>query len=120
LCIAAIPSVARDLGQWEQQDPAVSYWFRSLMQPDNPNMSCCGFADAYYADSVEVKDGKVIATITDDRDDGPLMRPHVPIGTKIVVPQNKLKFDRGNPTGHAVIFLNHALDVYCFVQGSGI
>ena len=32
---------ARDLGQWENGDPAVREWYQSLMQPDAPATSCC-------------------------------------------------------------------------------
>jgi len=121
LALVASGAFGRDLGQWKDQDPELSRWFAELRQPDNPMMSCCGEADAYWADQVEVnQDGLVIATITDTRDDGPLGRPHVPVGTKIVVPPTKLKWDRGNPTGHTVIFLSYSLDVYCFIQSAGI
>ena len=37
---------ARDLGQWENADPAVRQWYQSLIRPDAPNASCCGEADA--------------------------------------------------------------------------
>lgn len=111
---------ARDVGQWEQSDARTSLWYRSLMQPDNPGVSCCGEADAYWADKVEIEGNKVFAIITDDRADEPLRRPHVPVGKRIEVPRHKYKFDRGNPTGHNVIFLSVTLQVYCFVQGSGI
>lgn len=110
---------ARDRGQWQGGDVAVREWFQSLMQPDNPGVSCCGEADAYWADQVEVKDGKVYAIITDDRADEPLGRPHVPLGTRIEVPNRKLKWDRGNPSGHTIIFLSSGLVVYCYVQASG-
>ena len=60
------------------------------MQPDVPNASCCGEADAYWADEVHVKDGKTYAVITDDRPDEPRGRPHVDIGTEIEIPNNKL------------------------------
>jgi hypothetical protein len=61
-------------------------------------------------------------TITDDRDDAPRKRPHVPVGTEIYIPTNKLKWDEGNPTGHSIIFLaaSGSLAVVCFVQNSGI
>jgi hypothetical protein len=76
-----VPSIykapARDLGQWEGVDPRQREWFEGLMQPDNPNRRCCGLADAYWADSYEVKDGQYIAIITDERDDKPLRRPHI-------------------------------------------
>lgn len=111
---------ARDNGQWEATDPEIREWYRSLMQPDEPRVSCCGEADAYYANKVEVIDGKTYATITDTRPDGPLGRPHIPAGTRVHVPNHKLKWDRGNPTGHSVIFLNTSLQVHCFVQGGGV
>jgi hypothetical protein len=119
-------TAARDLGQWENSDPATRLWFETLRQPDNPAVSCCGEADAYWADGVEVKNGKVFAVITDDRPDERTMpsgyvisRPHVPVGTRIEVPNYKLKWDRGNPTGHTVIFLSADRSVYCYVQGDG-
>ena len=111
---------ARDVGQWEASDPAISNWYKGLMQPDNPVMSCCGKADAYWADKVEVIGGKVFATITDTRDDKPLGRPHVPPGTRVEVPPHKMKWDKGNPTGHVVIFLGPNLSVYCFVMNGGV
>ncbi len=116
-----LPAGARNNGQWENSDPMISEWFRSLKQPDRPTVSCCGEADAYWADGVEVKDGQIIAIITDTRPDEPLGRRHVAVGTRFVVPPEKIKWDRGNPTGHIVIFL-HAIggDVLCYVTGTGI
>ena len=90
------------------------------MQPDNPVASCCGEADAYWADEVHVRDGKTFAVITDDRDDAPLRRPHIAPGTEIEIPSHKLKWDRGNPTGHNLLFVTPTGYVFCFVQGSGI
>lgn len=120
LALLTAPAAARDVGQWSESDPAISAWYSTLKQPDHPNISCCGEADAYWADKVEVEEGKVFAIITDDRPDEPLQRPHVPIGTRIEVPPHKLKFDAGNPTGHVVIFLSRNLDVYCYVQNGGV
>lgn len=111
---------ARDLGQWEGADPAVREWYRTLTQPDNPAASCCGEGDAYWADVAETKGGQLLAVITDDREDTKLARRHVPIWTRIVVPPHKIKFDRGNPTGHIVVFLNWANDVLCYVQNGGV
>lgn len=113
---------ARDLGQWENSEPAVREWFKTLMRPDFPTSPCCGEADGYWADEVHVRGGKTYATITDDRPDSPLGRPHMAIGTEIEVPDEKLKWDRGNPTGHSIIFLGAAGYgglVFCFVQASG-
>lgn len=127
-------AISRDLGQWENSDPVTKQWYQSLMRPDAPASSCCGEADAYWCDDIHVKDGATSCTITDDREDKPLRRPHVEIGTVITVPNEKLKWDKGNPTGHAVIFLANRYGaaggwgggngdptyVLCFVQGSGI
>ena len=113
---------ARDLGQWSSDDPAqqaIKEWYQSLMQPDVPEASCCGEADAYWADEIHVRDGTVYATITDDRPDDPRGRPHIDVGTEFEIPQNKLKWDRSNPTGHGVVFLSRGGYVFCYVQPSG-
>jgi len=110
---------SRDNGQWKNVDPEVSSWYKSLMQPDVPSASCCGEADAYWCDDISVRNSKTYCKITDDRDDAPLGRPHRDIGTEIEIPNNKLKWDNGNPTGHAVVFLSTGSYVYCFVQSGG-
>jgi len=111
---------ARDLGQWETQQSGVRQWFQKLMQPDNPYLSCCGEADAYWADQFEMSNGQYVAVITDDRADEPLRRPHRPVGEKIVVPNNKIKWDAGNPTGHGVIFIGVGDRVFCYVTPGGV
>lgn len=136
-CLLAImissSAIARDLGQWEGTDPVVKKWFEGLKQPDNPSVSCCGESDAYWCDDIFVRQGKTFCRITDDRDDTPLKRPHVPVGTEIFIPNHKLTWKDpqgnyvGNPTGHAIVFLslinypngNTEYNVYCFVQSTG-
>ena len=113
-------SVARDLGQWEQTDPKIREWYKSLMMPDIPTSPCCGEADAYWADEVHVRGGKTFAIVTDDRPDGPLHRSHISPGTEIEIPDHKLKWDAGNPTGHNLLFMSPMGFVYCFVQTSGV
>jgi hypothetical protein len=122
IAVLSVPplGLARDTGQWEATDATVRAWYRELMQPDNPMMSCCGEADAYYADIFEMRDDQYVAIITDTRDDAALGRPHIPAGTKVVVPNHKLKFDRGNPTGHGVIFvISSTLNVLCYIVPGG-
>jgi hypothetical protein len=122
LAIAVLLSstaLARDNGQWTTSDALVSRWYQSLKQPDHPRLSCCGEADAYHADGFEVQGDQYIAIITDTREDAPLGRPHIPPGTKVVVPANKLKWDAGNPTGHGVIFIGTRGQVYCYVTPGG-
>jgi hypothetical protein len=111
-------SVARDSGQWE--DNEVSRWYKSLMQPDVPTLSCCGEADAYWCDDIHVKGDKTYCRITDDRPDAPLGRPHREIGAEFEIPPNKLKYDSGNPTGHSIIFLSTVGYTWCFVQNGGV
>ena len=120
IAAASYPALGRDYGQWEASDPTIREWYQSLMRPDTPSASCCAEADAYWADEVHVRGGKTFATITDDRDDAPLGRPHIPVGTEVEVPPEKLKWDRSNPTGHNVLFVSRGLYTWCFVQGSGI
>ena len=91
---------ARDLGQWDGVDPLHRQWFNELTRPDYPYLPCCGLADAYWADSYEVKGDQYVAIITDTRDDRPLRRPHIENGKRVAVPNTKIKWDRGNPTGH--------------------
>lgn len=106
----------------DRTHPEQNQWYQELKQPDNPTVSCCGEADAYWADEMHFHDGKTYAVITDDRDDIPLKRPHIDNGTEIEVPQTKLKWDRGNPTGHGILFAGPApfYYVYCYVQPGGV
>ena len=111
---------ARDLGQWDGVDPLHRQWFNGLKQPDSPNLSCCGEADAYWADSYEVKGDQYVAIITDTRDDKPLGRaPHIEAGTRVAVPNSKIKWDSGNPTGHGIIFIGVGGDVFCYLPPGG-
>jgi hypothetical protein len=108
------PAAARDNGQWADSPAAVRQWFQSLMQPDNPAMSCCGEADAFEADTFEVEGNHYVAVITDGKG---LIAP----GTRIPVPNRKMKWDAGNPTGHGVLFLQvGTMNVYCYVAPGGV
>lgn len=120
--VAAVfaPARAHDDNHGGVSDPAIREWYQALMQPDNPSASCCGEADAYWADEIHVRNGKTYATITDDRPDAPLGRPHVESGTVVEIPNHKLKWDKANPTGHGVVFLSRQGFVFCYVQGTGI
>jgi hypothetical protein len=93
------------------------------MQPDNPTVSCCGEADAYWADSYEVEGDQYVAIITDNRGeiyDEKVGRATREVGTKVPVPNRKLKWDDGNPTGHGVVFLSTGGSVICYVPPGGV
>jgi hypothetical protein len=49
-----------------------------------------------------------------------LARAHVDIGTDIEIPNNKLKWDKSNPTGHGVVFLSRGGCVFYYVQPGGV
>jgi hypothetical protein len=83
------------------------------MQPDNPRVSCCGEADAFEADNFEIEGDHYIAIITDGR--GVIAN-----GTRIPVPNRKMKWDKGNPTGHGIIFISTMGDVYCYITPGGV
>lgn len=105
----------------QDYDPELSKWYRTLMQPDQPSISCCGEADAYHADSFEQRGDQYIAIITDERPDEPFRRKHIPPGTKFIVPNFKLKYDQGNPTGHGVIFVRaNDAAVLCYIPPGGV
>lgn len=112
-----MPAFAREGGDWSQVDPEVRAWIQALTRPDYPGaqLSCCGEADAYYADMGEFgDDGKVYAIITDNRGN-PL-----PVGTKVEIPPNKIQNTEGNPSGHVIVFVGAAGYVYCFIpNGTG-
>jgi hypothetical protein len=106
------------------QDTEIAKWFGNLMQPDFPQTSCCGNADAYLSDAFVVDDrGQTWAIITDDRGedwDTKVGRIRRDPGTKWLVPDHKLKYDQGNPTGHGVVFLSTNGSVICYVTPRGV
>ncbi len=85
--------------KWDNSPSSIREWFRALMQPDNPAQSCCGEADAFEADDYGVEGDHYVAVITDGHG-------MIPNGTLIPVPNRKIKWDAGNPTGHGIIFLS--------------
>lgn len=113
-------------GQYDSEDQkmveqlAISRWFQSLMQPDNPRISCCGNADAYEADDFDIVsdpptgETRYVAVITGHR-----YATAIPIGTHIPVPNAKMKFDKGNPTGHGIIFIGSQGQVFCYITPAG-
>src|SRR5262245_30834790 len=118
LSVSKAPS--RDLGQWDDVDPLVRKWFGELKQPDNPIVSCCGETDAYWADEYEVNGDQYVAIITDTRDDQWLGRAqHIEPGTRIPVPNRKIKWGSGNPAGHGIIFIGRRGDVFCYLPPGG-
>jgi hypothetical protein len=40
-------------------------------------------------------------------------------GSRISVPNAKMKWDKGNPTGHGIIFIGDRGQIYCYVTPGG-
>lgn len=135
----AVPAIlialmAAPAGAADYAAPDLSAYYEALRQPDNAAASCCGAADAYYADHVApctAADGAacaLIAIITDTRPnrrtlpDGRIIdRPPVAPGTRIVIPRHKLRRPpQANPTDHNVVFLSAAGAVFCWEPLSGL
>jgi hypothetical protein len=108
-----LPAAARDNDQWGDSPANVRQWFQSLMQPDNPAVSCCGEADAFEADTFEVEGDHYIAIITDGKG-------VIPNGTRVAVPNQKMRWDAGNPTGHGIVFIGTNGQLYCYVAPGGV
>ena len=113
LMLISLPALARDNGQWDDQPAYLRQWLQKLMQTDNPHMSCCGEADAFEADSFEVRGEQYVAIITNGKG-------AIPNGMRIPVPNQKLKWDEGNPTGHGIIFIGADGQVFCYVTRGGV
>ena len=114
-------ALAKDNETWDASPAHVRQWFQSLQRPDYPGQSCCGESDAYWADSFAAQGNQYIAIITDEREIPG--RPPIPVGTHILVPNEKIKWDRGNPTGHGVIFVRwyepETANIFCYVPPGG-
>lgn len=111
--VAVGSAQAREDGNWSRGTEMVRQWFAELMRPDNPSLSCCGEADAYESDEfTQSPDGHYEAVITREK------APYA-AGTHIFIPDEKIKWDKGNPTGHGWIFIGSEKQIYCYVTPSG-
>lgn len=113
LIIMSSCAFAREGGDWSRSDAMISEWFSGLTQPDNPYMSCCGEADAFESDIFDQSaSGEFVAIITNGKG-------VIPNGTRITIPNEKIKWDKGNPTGHGWVFIGNQGQVYCYITPAG-
>jgi hypothetical protein len=108
LLILFIP--IRNSGQWDDTPPQIRSWYQSLMQPDNPYMSCCGQSDAFEARVIG--EDRVTRDIIVVIDDG---KGVIPDGIQVRAPRTKIQVNYGNPTGKLIIFIGGGLTVYCLI-----
>ena len=104
------PATRANFGQWGLSRSRCA---SGLMQPDNPFLSCCGEADAYWVDNFEVDEAAMWPSSPTSVPDGPLGRMHREVGETVLVPNSEVKWDDGNPTGHGIISMATAGEVYC-------
>lgn len=128
-----------------KQNAAVHEWYGNVKS--NSNSSCCGDADAYWADKIEAPPGVdyFFVTITDDR----VIKGRADWnGLKFMVPSAIIdRKKQGNPTGHNIFFVapaqndsrrsdelkptfvaektkdyydEHDVTMYCFFPNTGI
>ncbi len=64
-------------------------------------------------DQFAVEGDHYVAVITDGKGT-------IPNGTRLSVPNQKMKWDRGNPTGHGIIFIGTDGHIYCYVTPGGV
>jgi len=97
-------------------DVPYAHWINSLMKPDFPLSSCCGVAEQYYVKEYRADHRKGIAfTATIVTHDGSSE-------FSIDVPEEKVIWNRPNPTGRGVIFIQDndwVSQVVCFVPSHG-
>ena len=112
---------AKTTGEVKYPGADDSDYYAHLMMPDHPSEGCCGEGDVYFADNTEFgPKGELYAVITDTRPDHRVLpdgrvidRAHVPVGTRVLVPSEKIrKHYTANPTGHTIIFLSQSGDMY--------
>lgn len=128
-------TVSARAGGWSD-NPKVQEWLQSA-----PVHACCAMSDGFLADEYESvapgkmhTEGGVIAHITDNdvdppcwtwRDEdmdttGTTCRRNVPKKLNYFVPQSKIVYTPGNPTGHGVLFLNNSDgDPRCYFLPAG-
>lgn len=115
LCPTLSSSAREGSGDWSKVDPEVREWVKSLKRPDYPTTSCCGEADAYECDNgIVSNEGTNYCIITGSRGN-PL-----PVGTKLLIPPDKIQNTQGNPSGHVIVFASEAGYVFCFIPSGGV
>lgn len=121
LVISLLLTTFANAAEWSLDPTVQRWWNESVVR------ACCSLADGFEADEYESTEGGVWATITDDGspvcwedDDGTqLCRRALPEQKKFFVPQEKIRYDPKNPTGHGILFLLTNDQVMCYFLPSG-
>jgi hypothetical protein len=106
---------AFDNGQYENVDPAVRSWFKSVRSPHG--VPCCDISDGHRTATDQ-------RTRTQEEITGGMSEWWVPIeGEWRQVPEAAVIYNAGNPVGEAVVWWvrnENAIYIRCFVPGSGV
>ena len=121
LCVLALtPALAMNYEIDPSTPPEVQKWYAAAKRSDQEAvLSCCGIADAYWTDELDVVGSDVFAIITDARKISG--RYEIPVGTRFRIPPEVMdKRRQGNPTGHRITFISGGGIVICFFDSTGI
>jgi hypothetical protein len=92
-------------------------WMKSLVQPLYPASSCCGPADQFYVREYQPSEKEGIAFVAIVAGD------HGKPDFSVEIPRETVIWDRVNPTGRGVVFIEEHYwgpSVVCFVPGIGL
>ena len=92
-------------------------WMKSLVQPLYPASSCCGPADQFYVREYQPSEKEGIAFVAIVAGD------HGKPDFSVEIPRETVIWDRVNPTGRGVVFIEEhywGRSVVCFVPGMGL
>ena len=98
LVLLCVPAMARDLGQWDPNDPIVQ-WYKGLTQPGTGNL-CCSEVDCRQT-SARLVDGA--------------WRALTPNGIEVDIPPHMVLHNEAHPGGAAVLCWLPSPGVMCFV-----
>jgi len=101
----------RPVGRFPRERPPVVPIPDAARQ--SPPCPAAARRDAFEADTFEVEGDHYIAIITDGKG-------VIPNGTRVAVPNQKMKWDAGNPTGHGIVFIGTNGQLYCYVAPGGV
>lgn len=81
-------------------------------------VNCCAEYDAVWADWIGTHEGKYMVRVTGG---GPRNHAWAPIGRTYLIDQSFVVWNRGNPLGRPIVFLNPtSLEPICFVPAGGV
>jgi hypothetical protein len=118
IALTMLTIVIADVSAWaHDKGTPFAAWMKSLTQPEYPASSCCGPADQFYVREYHPSDKKGIAFVAI------VAGEHGKPDFQVEIPRGTVIWDRVNPTGRGVVFIEQhewGSAVVCFVPGMGL